>query len=82
MNGKEVVDAVPLKLARRVLRQGFCQSFRPGGVKAEDGCGERDGLRVDRCVNVVIVVGGGALAVVGGLQYENPVSPMQRDGCG
>lgn len=81
MNGKRVVDVVPLKLARRVLGRGFCQSFWPDGARVKYGCGEGDGVGVDRCVDVVVVVGGSAVAVVGGLQSEEPVSPVQRDGC-
>src|SRR6266496_454463 len=61
---------------------GSCQLFRPGGVgRVEPGCGEGDGVGVDRCVRVGVVAGRGAVAVVGGLQCEEPVSPVERNDC-
>jgi len=51
------------------------------GGEGEFGCGEGDGVGVDRCANVGVVVGRGAVPVVGGLQYEEPVPPVVRDGC-
>jgi hypothetical protein len=70
---KGVVDAVPLKLARWVLGRRLCQSFWPGEARVELGCGVGGGVGVDRCVDVVVVVGGGSVAVVGGLQRERAV---------
>ena len=81
MVGKRVIGVVSLKLARRVSGAGFCQSFWPGGARVEFGCGEGDGVGVDRCVDVGVVVGGGAVAVVGCLQCEESVPPVERDGC-
>ena len=61
---------------------GSCQLFRPGGVgRVEPGCGEGDGVGVDRRVRVGVVAGRGAVAVVGGLQCEEPVSPVERNDC-
>src|SRR5713101_4461892 len=56
-------------------------SGKLGADQVEFGCGEGDGIGVDRCVDVGVVVGGGAVAVVGGLQCEEPVPPVERDGC-
>src|SRR5215813_2847391 len=48
----------------------------------EDLCGEGDGVGTDGRVRVDVVVGRDTAAVVGGLQYEEPMSPVARDGPG
>ena len=50
-------------------------------MRVERCCGEGDGVGVDRRVRVNVEVGRGAVAMVDGLQGEQPMPPVERDSC-
>ena len=63
---------------RRVFASGSCWVVRMLG---EYCCGEFDGVGVDRGVCVGVEFGRDAAVVIVGLQCEESVSPVVRNGC-